>query len=141
MGSCTSPPGTCKQLSDNDRKMVQRLDRTIQSYERINDRTHTVYVAVELPDNHGDVRFGDDPPDAAAGARVAFDQFTVARHNLHEPPDDSRRCVMLEITTSRGMYMGRSDSLDDTTHLLPRECNFEVVAADNGTSADGGSGS
>jgi hypothetical protein len=106
-------------VADNDRKMVQRLDRTIQSYERINDRTHTVYVAVELPDNHGDVNFEDDLPDTLRpGARVAFDQFTVARHNLHEAPGhDSRRCVMLEITTSRGMYMGRSDSLDDTTRI------------------------
>jgi hypothetical protein len=134
--------GDVQQLSDNDRKMVQRLDRTIQSYERINDRTHTVYVAVELPDNHGDVNFEDDLPDTLRpGARVAFDQFTVARHNLHEAPGhDSRRCVMLEITTSRGMYMGRSDSLDDTTHLLPRGMQFEVVAADNGTYADGGKG-
>lgn len=134
--------GDVQQLSDNDRKMVQRLDRTIQSYERINDRTHTVYVAVKLPDNHGDVRSDEDLPDSLQpGTRVAFDQFTLARHNLHETTGhDSRRYVMLEITTSRGMYLGRSDSLDDTTHLLPRGMQFEVVAADNGTYADGAKG-
>lgn len=134
--------GDVQRLSDNDRKTVQRMDRTIQSYERINDRTHTVYVAVQLPDNHSDVRSDEDLPDTLQpGARLAFDQFTIARHSLHETPGhDSRRHVMLEITTSRGMYLGRSDSLDDTTHLLPRGMQFEVVAADTAPYADGAKG-
>ena len=48
--------GDTQKLGDGDRAKVQRLDRAIQSYERLNDRTHKVYVAVELPDNHRDVR-------------------------------------------------------------------------------------
>ena len=48
--------GDAQKLGDGERAKVQRLDRAIQSYERLNNRTHKVYVAVELPDNHRDVR-------------------------------------------------------------------------------------
>jgi hypothetical protein len=123
--------GDVQELSDSDRAKVQRLDRVIQSYERENDRTHTVYVAVKLPDTHGDVKDVDDlPPNLQPGAKVTFDQFTIARHSLHEAPGhDSHRHLMFEMTTSRGMYFGHSDSVEDTTHVLPRGMPCEVVAA------------
>ncbi|TKV35395.1 hypothetical protein CFA71_24350 [Mycobacteroides abscessus subsp. bolletii] len=125
--------GDVHQLDEAERKTVQRLDRAIQSYERLNDRSHTVYVSVELPSNHRDVRSDRDlPASLFPGGRVSFDQFTVARHSLRETPGhDSRRHVMFEISTSRGMYFGRSDSIEDTTHLLPRGMNFQVVAVDS----------
>ena len=124
--------GDAQQLTDADRAKVQRLDRAIQSYERLNDRTHKVYVAVELPDTHTDVRrLRDLPVSLRPGSAVVFDQFTLTRHNLHETPGhDSDRHVVFEIVTSRGMYLGRSDSVEDTTHLLPRGMRFEVVSAD-----------
>jgi hypothetical protein len=95
------------------------------------DRTHTVYVAVKLPDTHGDVKDVDDlPPNLQPGAKVTFDQFTITRHSLHETPGhDSHRHLMFEMTTSRGMYFGHSDSVEDTTHVLPRGMPCEVVAA------------
>ena len=137
-----SAAGDVQQLGDADRATVQRLDRAIHSYERVNDRTHTVYVAVELPDNHQDVRSDSDLPDSLRpGTRLAFDQFTLARHNLFETPGcGSSRHVILEITTSRGMYLGRSDSVDDTTHLLPRGMQFDIVAVDSAPYATGGQG-
>ncbi|MBS4730640.1 hypothetical protein MSM1_20745, partial [Mycobacterium sp. SM1] len=97
--------GDVHQLTDADRVKVQRLDRAIQSYERRNDRTHKVYVAVQLPDTHKDVRrLRDLPVNLRPGAGVAFDQFTITRHNLHETPGhDSDRHVVFEIVTSRGM--------------------------------------
>ncbi len=98
--------GDVQKLGDGDRAKVQRLDRAIQSYERLNDRTHKVYVAVELPDNHRDVRgLRDLPANLRPGSAVAFDQFTLTRHNLHETPGhDSDRHVVFEVVTSRGMY-------------------------------------
>jgi hypothetical protein len=127
--------GDAQQLCDADRAKVQRLDRAIQSYERLNDRTHKVYVAVQLPDTVADVRRPRDVPvNLRPGASVAFDQFTATRHNLHETPGhDSDRHVVFEVVTSRGMYLGRSDSVEDTTHILPRGMQFEVAAADYAT--------
>lgn len=136
--------GDVQQLSDTDRAKVQRLDRVIQSYERENDRSHTVYVAVKLPDTVGDIAGERDLPDSLRpGSAVAFDQFTIARHSLHEAPGhDSSRYVMFEITTARGMYFGHSDSVEDTTHVLPRGLLCEVVSAgaaiyDNGSGGYG----
>jgi hypothetical protein len=127
--------GDAQKLGDGDRAKVQRLDRAIQSYERLNDRTHKVYVAVELPDTHRDVRgVRDLPAHLRPGSAVAFDQFTLTRHNLHETPGhDSDRHVVFEVVTSRGMYLGRSDSVEDTTHLLPRGMQFEIASADYAT--------
>lgn len=123
--------GDVQELPDIDRAKVQRLDRVIQAYERENDRTHTVYVAVKLPDTHRDVGDVDEVPDnLRPGSRISFDQFTIARHSLEESPGhDSDRYLMFELTTSRGMYFGHSDTVEDTTHLLPRGLACEVVSA------------
>jgi hypothetical protein len=125
--------GDSQALAASDRAKVQRLDRAIQSYERLNDRAHRVYVAVKLPDTHRDVVKPEDVPvSLQPGSTVAFDQFTVSRHNLHETPGhDSSRHMVFEVVTSRGMYMGRSDSVEDTTHLLPRGMQFDVVSAEH----------
>lgn len=125
--------GDAQELDSRDRAKVQRLDRAIQSYELLNDRTHRVYVAVKLPDNHRDVAMPEDlPANLQPGATVAFDQFTLSRHNLHETPGhDSSRHLVFEMVTSRGMYMGRSDSVEDTTHVLPRGMQFEVMSAEH----------
>nr|WP_245845329.1 hypothetical protein [Mycobacterium simiae] len=125
--------GDVQQLADTDRAKVQRLDRAIQAYERLNDRTHRVYVAVKLPDNRGDITKPSDlPANLRPGASIAFDQFTLTRHNLHETPGhDSSRHVVFEVVTSRGMYLGRSDSVEDTTHILPRGMQFDVASAEH----------
>lgn len=130
-GALHGGAGDVQELSDLDRAKVQRLDRVIQSYERENDRMHTVYVAVKLPDTHRDVGDPDELPDnLQPGATVSFDQFTIARHSLHEAPGhDSDRYQLFEITTSRGMYFGNSDTVEDTTHVLPRGMSCEVVSA------------
>jgi hypothetical protein len=140
-GALHHAAGDVQELSDSDRAKVQRLDRVIQSYEQVNDRTHTVYVAVKLPDTHSDVGSPSElPPNLRPGAKVTFDQFTIARHSLHEAPGhDSGRYLMFELTTSRGMYFGHSDSVEDTTHVLPRGISCEVVSAE-GTVYDNGRG-
>jgi len=125
--------GDVQKLDDKDRATVQRLDRVIQSYEQANDRTHTVYVAVKLPDTHRDISSPRElPPNLSPGAKVTFDQFTIARHSLHEVPGaDSDRYLTFELTTSRGMYFGHSDSVEDTTHVLPRGISGEIAAAES----------
>lgn len=125
--------GDTQQLAADDRATVQRLDRLMQSYERANDRTHTVYVAVELPDYYPDVKRSHQMPETLQpGMRIAFDQFTLARHNMHETPGhDGARHIVFELTTSRGMYLGRSDSIEDTRHLLPRGMQVEVAAVEH----------
>lgn len=125
--------GNVQKLDSEDRKTVQRLDRMVQSYERLNDREHKVYVAVELPTTHRDVKgLKDLPPNMRPGANMTFDQFTLAKHNLHElPSHDSPRHLVFEIVTSRGAYLGRSDTVEDTTHLLPRAMNMQAVSAEH----------
>lgn len=129
--------GDAQQLAANDRGKVQRLDRAIQSYERLNDRTHRVYVAAQLPATHRDVKKPSDLPDNwQPGSAVAFDQFTLAKHNLHETTGhDSERHVVFEVVTSRGMYLGHSDTVEDTAHVLPRGMRFDVVSAQHATYA------
>ena len=123
--------GDVHGLADKDRAMVQRLDRAIGSYEQINDRDHTVYVGVRLPDTVASVFDKRDlPAGLKVGSRIAFDQFTPATHNLHElPGHDDQQVVVLEITTSRGMYMGRAGTVDDTSHLLPRGMHLRLTHA------------
>lgn len=123
--------GDAQDLDDAERKTVQRLDRAIQSFERLNDRTHKVYVSVQLPAGYGPITKPEDlPANLQPGAAVAFDQFTLTKHNLHETPGhDSSQHLVFEIVTSRGMYLGRSDSIEDTTHVLPRGIQAEVVNA------------
>ena len=88
---------------------------------------------MKLPDNHRDITKPYDlPANLQPGATVAFDQFTLTRHNLHETPGhDSSRHVVFEVVTSRGMYLGRSDSVEDTTHVLPRGMQFDVASAEH----------
>lgn len=123
--------GDVHALEKKDREVAQRLDRAIQSYEELNDRTHTVYVGVRLPEKTPSVFDQRDlPAGLRVGSRIAFDQFTPATHNLHElPGHDDQQVVVLEITTSRGMYMGRSGTGNDTSHLLPRGMHLRLTSA------------
>ena len=88
---------------------------------------------MRLPDTHRDVAKPEDvPANLQARSTVAFDQFTLARHNLHETPGhDSSRHIVFEVVTGRGMYLGCSASVEDTTYLLPRGMQFEVVSAEH----------
>jgi hypothetical protein len=116
--------GDAQQLPESQLAAVQRVDRAIQAYEAGNDRSHVVYATVELPDYV--------TPDTVipyvrarfrSGAEVAFDRYTGAAHCLHEldgDPHREARALVVEVATRRGMYLGRSGSLDDTAHLLPR---------------------
>lgn len=117
--------GDAQQLPADQLREIQRVDRSIQRYERGNERSHLVYTNVLMPayinasNINGYARNNFEP-----GQEVTFDRYTAGAQTMHEIDLGSRRLndrtVVFEIATRRGMYLGRSDSLDDTAHLLPR---------------------
>lgn len=131
--------GNAQDLDPGTRRSVQRLDRMIQHYERSSGRGHVVYAVVELPTDQPITRPRDVPETLQPGARISFDQYTMCSHTLDEAATavERRRAagstatpVILEIETSRGMYLGRSDSVSDTTHVLPRGMGLHVAGID-----------
>lgn len=138
--------GDAVLLSDRNQKTAHRIDRAIQAYERGNDRGHVVYANVRLPrsinSSNIDGFVQHQFPDEAV---VAFDRYTGCSHTMHQTSGDAidnERTAVFEIQTRRGMYLGRSDSLDDTAHLLPRGMRLRVAGAHNGryTRPDGTEG-
>ncbi|MFF0818618.1 hypothetical protein ACFYVR_26245 [Rhodococcus sp. NPDC003318] len=124
--------GDAQVLEDRTRVRVQRLDRAIQAGERAGDRGHIVYCAARLP-HPVPVSALNLPSELTSGARLDFDRFTMTVHAIHELDETmTDRDVVFEIDTDRGMYLGRSDKIDDTAHLLPRGMRFEVVSAGEG---------
>lgn len=122
--------GDAVLLDDKQRKEVQRIDRAIQSAESKTGRGHLVYTEVTMP--HPLAGQHDWPSNLQPGAVISFDRFTAGTHTLHEldahrGPND----VAFEIETSRGMYLGQSDSGNNTAHVLPRGMHVEVVAIHN----------
>lgn len=121
-------------VSEDQRRQVQRIDRAIQAYERANDRSHVVYTQVRMPAyiNESNV-MGYLRNNVPEGSTVDFDRFSMGVHCLHEldPSVTGRgereRTVVFEVATRRGAYLGASDSLDDTRHLLPRSMRLRVV--------------
>ncbi|OLT46663.1 hypothetical protein BJF87_22345 [Gordonia sp. CNJ-863] len=131
--------GNAQHLRERDRRSVQRIDRLIQSYERDSGRGHVVYAVVELPTDTPVSRRREVPDTLQPGARISFDQYTMATHTLHEAAavaatrraeGSTATSVILEIETSRGMYLGRSDSVNDTSHILPRGLGLRVAGID-----------
>lgn len=124
--------GDVQALPVNDQEHIRRIDRSIQSYERNNDRGHVLYTNVQLPGyiNPGNAR-GFVRNNFKVGERISFDRYSAATHQLHETaaqvPNDLGTVVVFEMQTRRGVYLGRSDKLDNTQHLLPRGLELEVA--------------
>lgn len=137
--SLSENAGDVQALSERDQADVRRIDRSIQAYERNNDRGHVIYSNVRMPPqiNHANLH-GFVEHNFGAGTAVAFDRYTFGTHQLHETSRDAAgdtagRVAVFEIQTRRGAYLGHSDSQDDTAHLLPRGMEFTVVGAHEAT--------
>lgn len=138
--------GDVQELPAADQQRIRRIDRSIQSYERRNDRGHVIYTNVTMPAyiNHAN-REPFVRKNFAPGQRMTFDRYTVGTHQLHETsshaPDDGR-VMVFELQTRRGAYLGNSDKIDNTGHLLPRGMELEVVGVHEATyqAPDGTSG-
>lgn len=129
--------GDVQQLEDFQVAQIQRVDRSIMAYERANDRGHVVYCNVQMPSAvnasnlSGFLRNTFRP-----GSAIAFDRFTMGAHTMHEierDDPDAQRTAVFEIQTRRGAYLGRSTSLDDTAHLLPRGPQYQIVGTHTAT--------
>nr|WP_296774173.1 hypothetical protein [Rhodococcus sp. (in: high G+C Gram-positive bacteria)] len=128
----TDVRGDAQHLDEKTRAHVQRIDRAIQTAEQNNDRGHVVYCAVTVP-HELPVDAKNLPSTLQTGSRLDFDRFTMATHAIHElDPILGDTEVVFEMETTRGMYLGRSDSLDDTSHLLPRGMQWEVASTHQG---------
>lgn len=127
--------GDVGALAERDQTYLRQVDRSIQAYERHNDRGHVVYANVAMPPqiNHSNL-LGFVANNFQPGDRLSFDRFTAATHQLHETTryaagDTAGRVAVFEIQTRRGAYLGHSDSQDNTAHLLPRGMQFAVVGS------------
>lgn len=129
--------GDVQQLEDFQIAQIQRVDRSIMAYERANDRGHVVYCNVQMPSAvnasnlSGFLRNTFRP-----GSAIAFDRFTMGAHTMHEierDDPDAQRTAVFEIQTLHGAYLGRSTSLDDTAHLLPRGPQYQIVGTHTAT--------
>lgn len=115
-------------------RQVARVDRAIQAYEKAHTRGHLVYTNVRFPDSINQANLeGFTRNRFTPGTTVDFDQYTMGAHCLHEVEPvagdpDAGRTAVFEIHTRRGMYLGASDSRDDTAHLLPRSLALTVVS-------------
>lgn len=123
--------GDAQALSDEQRTQVQRFDRATQNFEKHNNRGHVVYANVEMPaminasNLEGFVR-----NNFPKGSVLEFDRYTGGAHTMHQvetSTEHAHRTAVFEIQTRRGIYLGRSDSVDDTTHILPRGVQFKVA--------------
>jgi hypothetical protein len=128
----TAARGDAQGLDEHTRSQVQRIDRAIQTAERGNDRGHVVYCAVSVPHSLPE-QSANLPRALQPGSRIEFDRFTMSTHTIHElDPVVGDREVIFEMETARGMYLGGSDSVDDTSHLLPRGMRWQVVSSHEG---------
>lgn len=122
--------GDVQQLEERDRVHVQRFDRAIQAFEQNNNRGHVVYANVEMPPmiNTSSLE-GFVRNNFVAGDVLEFDRYTGGAHTMHEVETSQapHRTAVFEIQTRRGLYLGRSDSVDDTTHVLPRGVRFKIA--------------
>lgn len=128
----TSARGDAQHLDPDTRSQVQRIDRAIQTAERGNDRGHVVYCAVSVPHSLPE-QPANLPGALQPGSRIDFDRYTMTTHTIHELESVAgEREVIFEMETPRGMYLGGSDSVDDTSHLLPRGMRWKVVSSHEG---------
>lgn len=121
--------GDIDDYADTDQQQVRRVDRSIQAYERVNDRGHVVYANVQMPPAVNRSNLLEFTQHSfQVGDRIVFDRYTAAAHQLHEVtvPDPAGRVAVFEIQTRRGFYLGGSDSVDNTGHLLPRNLQLKV---------------
>lgn len=118
--------GDLQMLSESDRLEVQRVDRFIQNYERESGREHVLYMPVSLPEGANSAReIGSQLPDRSA---VSLDRFSYGVQSVHELDAHSgHNDTVFEVTTSRGAYMGGSDSVDDTRHITPRGMTLRIA--------------
>ncbi|MBM4570254.1 hypothetical protein GS489_07490 [Rhodococcus hoagii] len=124
--------GDAQLLDERMRARVQRIDRAIQTAEKENDRgSRRVLRGVPAGWDTGGAEAST--VDTAGWCADRVRRFTMTTHAVHElEAVIGEQEVIFEMETTRGMYLGRSDSVDDTAHLLPRGIQWDVIGAHEG---------
>lgn len=116
--------GMRSKLTPALRRRVSELDRSIQDFERQNQRQHIVYATLRAPKNHGNSRaavnrslerLAESDSDKAT---LTFDGYIPATHslgNINDGPD-----IVMEIRTRSGAYLGSSDTTPNSDHIVGR---------------------
>lgn len=124
--------GTKSELPSGVRRRADSVDRTIQDYERTNERQHIVYTTLRAPKDHGNSRnavlrrlteMSDDPE----ARPMTFDGYVPATHSLGNI--ENEKDIVLEMRTKSGAYLGTSDTTPNADHIVNRGRSFQVVGA------------
>lgn len=133
--------GDVSQMSSYEARRVRRLDRAINEVESANKRQHLVYAPIFAPGNdrkalvehfRNTIEKNEKKPEADRRTED-FDRYVIADHNmanLDRYPGE----VVAEIRTTRGGYIGGSDTVAAAEHVLPRGMRYNVVAVQENVS-------
>lgn len=124
--------GTKSELPSAVQKRADSVDRTIQDYERTNERQHIVYTTLRAPKDHGNSRNAvlrrlsemSESPDSQP---LTFDGYVPATHSLGNIEND--KDIVLEMRTKSGAYLGTSDTTPNADHIVNRGRSFQVVGS------------
>lgn len=131
--------GTKSELPKNVREQVERIDRTIQDFERQNEREHIVYTTLRTPEGDGSFRerqndmlnilsrMAEKDPQMQ-NHNLTYDGYIPTTHNLGsiETNESEGREVVLEMHTRSGAYLGTSDGSANADHIVNRGRSFSV---------------
>lgn len=131
--------GDTTKLSSYEARRVRRLDRAISDIEGNNKRQHLVYTPLFAPGgdrqgllDHFKETLEKNEQRAPEEQRTEdFDRYVVADHNIANL-DRFPSEIVAEIRTTRGGYIGGSDTVAEAEHILPRGMRYKVVAVQEG---------
>ena len=118
--------GMRSDLPPATQRRVREIDRSIQAFERTNEREHIVYTTLKAPKDHGNSRNAlrnrleemTQNEEGSENSTLTFDSYIPASHSigtLKDSPD-----IVMEIRTKSGAYLGTSDTTPDASHLVGR---------------------
>lgn len=126
--------GDVDQLSTYEARRVRSLDLAISDIEKTNRREHVVYAPLFSPDRKPETVLEHFRNTLQRNAEMGpsnqrtedFDRYVVADHNLANL-DRFGGEIVAEIRTTRGSYIGGSDSVKEAEHVLPRGMRYNII--------------
>jgi len=126
--------GDVDQLNPYERKRVRSMDLGIADIESTNQREHVVYAPLFSPDGKQETVLKHFRDTMQRNSEMGpldqrtedFDRYVVADHNLGNL-ERFQGEVVAEIRTSRGAYIGGSDTVMEAEHILPRGMRYNIV--------------
>lgn len=120
--------GQRSELPPNTKEVVSRLDRLISAYERDNESLNTIYTKATPPPGWTNNQFANRMQELAnQNGQLHWDRYVLADHSLTQIPVHNDDELVYEYETSRGAYLGKSDSNPNGMHLVARGNRVDVV--------------